>query len=388
MHRLFAPGSNKKIVILDAPTTVKYLIAQLLDFQHDAPNNIQPAYNDLVKLIAVWIHTNNYALRNWDINAFVAMMGKLLSATPYKIRDLVNNAGGLDQLFADNMFTIADIDTDISAIIDQCGCDIAAIVCSNKGKFATITPAIVYDQGAFAICGERQVKTDGPSFKLQNDQLDLSRIQDGSWRIPYFSQNVFNNYSFDEKVIRMCSAVSPYSCDKLRLTGMSSVFDHCLAGYLPDPTGKLQRVILAYRGTTQVNYFNKSTNTNESYLSFSGKINDQIAPIRRGYSPSPDMLYKLHINLKTLCNSGNNIDLLLAYNELMAKHWGDLGLILDAIGTNMYVVSNDNTIKYLSAVLQSNCIYDNKMRTAPQKINTEIKYETNTSSIFNRSYNW
>lgn len=102
-------------------------------------------------------------------------------------------------------------------------------------------------------------------------------------------------------------------------------------------------------------------------ITFESPVNPKTN-ICRGCAPSKKMLMDLY---RELCDNYDNLnigiltipDRLLVWNELMAKHWGDLGMICEAMGTNLYVLSNDQVVKYMCAFFGVNYIDNNDLYT-------------------------
>lgn len=384
MEHIFGYGSDKKVVHLNYSDTITYLKTQIVDFKHDAGDTYNLPNINIVTMMSKWLHANNSILRDVPYNDFRNNLIKSLAKIPNNIEQMNGlNGGNFISLFKNNGFYVKKLDkvaqdNNVRVVIDQCGPSAGAI-CNAKGKYAMLTPSVIYDQGAYPqLCGNKQILYCSRSYKTQWGKEDSRKHADGTWRVPHFPTEKFNNYSYSNETIEMSRTITSYKCTKTRSAEKDKFHpqDYYILGQLMNGNGKLVDIILAFRGTI-VTQFDDS-----DFLSFSHRVEEGIIQ-NRGYSPTNTMLRSLHDVLPSICASPIDRDLLIAYCELMAKHWGDLGLIMDVIGTDYYIVSQDRTIKYLCAILKTNCIFDNYAFTVKPKVPGPYIYdETNTASLF------
>jgi hypothetical protein len=392
MHRIVGYGSNKKIInLMTHNKSREYLALQILDFIHDGATGIP--IDELIDLTATWLYYNNNSLRSHiTCKSFITYLTNEIwtyfneqgidPTMPVKY-SLNTNTFNVDSI-------IIDDPPNIQVVIDQCDADKTKIFCRNKMRYVEITQSTMYDSGAFQnVCGDRAVALNGPSL-VTGSRIDSRYYADGTLRVPNFSQQYFG-YCNKHAVINMFSTATTSVCNGIRhkvTLGKQSINeplivhnfnqDYAIKGvlemHIQDQSYRFN-VVLAYRG------YISSPLKNNTYLCFTHRIRDN-EHLTRGYSPSNAMLNVLRPNIRHIIREGGLSDVLYAYTELVAKHWGDLGLILDVIGTNLYIVTNDNIVKILTATWGGNIIIGDIMCTSRGVDDIAVTYENNTGSLF------
>jgi hypothetical protein len=130
------------------------------------------------------------------------------------------------------------------------------------------------------------------------------------------------------------------------------------------------------------------TFNNEEYIYFSHQV-DQKSINKRCCAPINSALKILYANYTVSLNNNNitHLDKLVVYTELIAKHWGDFGMICEAVGTDVYVMSADKMVKLLCSFFGTNFADEEKFYIHTNNTYVpDISFETNTSSIFRDTY--
>lgn len=367
-------SSSKKIIKLSKEDTLKYLALQIIDIFHDAENSrIVATQNNrrvITEMLAFWLHRNNNS-----INALIGFdeFHQMILANVERFMGDKSASADIaalimgDCVYAANDYVVRDFDTfdeipDVEIIADQCNPKSkTGIFCINKGRFITFGQSVVYDNGAYMnTCGGKK-KT--KSFNIGTPTSDFK----------YYRQNnvidMFNNL-----VVNDCQGVA-----------LRNIRDYAIVGEFQIGTASVAGT-LAYMGISTcsepaMTFF--GTQIIES-LVFSHRALTSF--IRRGTAPSNAMMGDLFRDISVRGNISNNLtneEMILAYTELAAKHWGDLGMICEAIDTRLYIRSNDQAIKYLCSFFGINYMDDNKLYTKTATTRRpSVVYEDNSPSLF------
>jgi hypothetical protein len=359
--------NTMKRIILTPEDTLKYLAIQTIDIFHDAKLNVvtdlvpnQVNREEMANLQTNWLFNNN------DIIGitYKELYGVILNNMNRFIHGDRINLDVSDLIDGNHSFTVNDyrindvnrIDINgIQAIVDQCDSrSNTSIICANKSRVVSLSQSILYDQGASQTnCGKRNTLS-------LNIGCPTSQLQ-------YFANNVnmYNDY-----IINDCNGYSINDLHSVVIEGMLPL------SRLINGANDINVIVAkfgAYASTvivedkSQSGFRNKITSKNVETIAFESRVSSNTN-IRRGYAPSKKILMGLY---RELCDNYGNlnlgklsvIDRLLVWNELMAKHWGDLGMICEAMGTNLYVLSGDQVVKYMCAFFGVNYIDNNDLYT-------------------------
>jgi hypothetical protein len=282
-----------------------------------------------------------------------------------------------------------------TVVIDNC--TNTKIYCERVYK--TLYQNTLYDNGAYTnTCNQacQMIKYASPTVP----------------RFASFTTQYYNRVGVLDK-LSYRSIVNATTCGiaNIAITTIDNVIVGCLpvsgsSNYNQRQPQQYKAVVLAYQGVDS-NTITNGKLQNTCYR-FSSQVHNEFS-IPRGFSPSKNdvvvmfndylkfyesLLIQSRRNGKTVIDLVNNTteDLLIIYTELAAKHWGDLGLIFEAIG-GKYVVTSDHMVGLVCRVLNINYVTDD-MYTTPRSSDvrnsiantagTEVAnvYETNTSHIF------
>lgn len=360
-------GSDKKIIYLDVPDTYKYLALQIVDIIHDALGLAKMESSKMRKFMVDlqihWLYENNSCMQNVNREGLTNLLNdgvdKILRSGPSEaLRHLASCAECT--AFNCSEFDVYDVDkSPFNVIILKDSCDSNSPIgsfCKDKNKLL-FGQSILYDDGAMkSNCGTRAAKSTriGPPKMIFNDN--------------YYSDSRVKT-SFDSAVKSVCGGVE-----------IQNTYDMCIIGTIPTMTqGYSCRPVVARMGCNKIK--------NEPYVYFDHTVSmpDDFI-IKRGYAPTNPQLEILHTALnKHGFNGIGSVDKLLLYTEFMAKHWGDLGMIFDAINTPAYILTQDNMLKYLCAFFGVNFSDGHSLYTLGTfGRRATAQFEKNSGSIFDR----
>jgi hypothetical protein len=383
------PGSNKKVITLSPAGTLKYLALQAIDIAHDcAPQVVTKAAMDsILHLQAVWLLTNNHNLGQTLSPADVAGMvsrtmmdqyitdsgiGKAkLSAHMAKV--LIEDPDGKLARFQNSGYTISGITDDpkLQAIVDNCA-DKHYLYCQRR--FKVLTLASIYDGGSWMSACKRAIET-----------IDNPRP------VPRFSQAFLSNYYQVDRTTQIVTAHAvgangsiPCDVDSLAI----AVRDKVIIGYIPAQGGHLP-VVIAFQGaSTAYRALGGGGRTGgESMYAFSGRATPDIL-CSRGVAPLSAAVTGLFRQWLSLYTTGVQLtrdDLCIIYNELCAKHWGDMGMVCEAVDTDMYVITHDKFMVAFCGVFGVNFASSKYKYTKPPGPPKSV-IENNTGSSFYQTY--
>jgi hypothetical protein len=357
-----------KRITLTPEDTLKYLAIQAIDIFHDAKLNTgtdlapnQVNREEMANLQANWLYNNNDALKIVKFKELYGIilnnMNRFMSGDRINldVSDLIDG----NHSFTVNDYRITDVNrvdiNGIQAIVDQCERgNNTSIICANKGKAVSLSQSILYDQGArLTNCGKRNT-------------LSLN-IGCPASRIHYFANN---KNMYNDCVINDCNGYT-----------IGNLHSVVIEGVLPlsrmiDDVNDIAVIVAKFGARSnmvQVEDTSRSGVRNWIAPKYIETLifESQVSPntsICRGFAPSKKILMGLY---QELCDNYGNLNIgiltiperLLVWNELMAKHWGDLGMICEAMGTNLYVLSGDQVVKYMCAFFGVNYIDNNDLYT-------------------------
>ncbi len=239
---------------------------------------------------------------------------------------------------------ITGADSQMPVVIDQCPGGTATQVFCNNGKNVIITPSTIYDNGAFSNnCGNR------------------SNCETYEPKMPSLT---FSDYYNEPSVRFMMGHMPAIDCAKFGISAneFAPIRDNIIYGTLMI-AGKPYEIIVAQMGKA-VSSVKVGKNQVKQVIRFSHVVQHGLT-LYRGSAPSNTQLKPLHHELYNAnLASMTTLDKLLAYTELVAKHWGDLGMVFDAIGTQRYVLSDDTILKVICAQLGVNFADTQNLYTA------------------------
>ncbi len=362
MNKFLGYGRDQKVIYLNENDTYKYLCIQVLDIIHDSDTKLanSNSVNNIIHLMSTWLYQNNTIFKN---NITFKQLSQLLESninnlmpSNYTINLFIENEFNsalnkqCNDLFLLNKYDVSLISADTLALLDSCESN-NSIFCTDKAKYSILTQSVLYDNGAHnMLCGRRTTRN------MNNIIPQFSKANNSYWN----QKEVIN--SIQSSVFSECVVFKSNTNDTVTKT-LNNIYDYYLIGTIMNYT-----VVLTYRGIDIVN----------NYVYFNQKVAKKQDNISRGYSPSTKMLKPLYDNISNVANTNSIIDKLLLYNELVAKHWGDLGFIFDIANTNIYLITQDNILQYLCVFFGVNYSSDNKLYTSTKRQRTEILYNTTT----------
>ncbi len=366
--RYTAPGTDKRILYLGVTDTIRYLVIQSLDMIKDAMSS--GAFTSEINLArfivdsaAAWIYTNNECLHYLKYSGFNAFLwNNFLSywrgSAEATLNSLRPDRSGIPITNGARRVVVDQCNENILAARsafyckkDSIGTGSSKITFPNSNTI--ITQSTLYDLGAgMTNCGA------------------LKYIYTKSMPAP---MSFSNNYTMDLRVQKMISARPTYICKDIIPT---ACIDNCIYGDIMF-NNNVHHIVCAHMSVSGVKLSNYDC----------VQYNHVISPGKfsvRGYAPSNKLLEGLYKDING--NNPGSTDILLIYTELAAKHWGDLGLVFDVLSSDVFIVSNDRTVKILCDQFGANYMDENYEYPAISRNSNDVyfKMEYNTASVFGR----
>lgn len=356
-----------KRITLTPEDTLKYLAIQAIDIFHDAkldvgvdlaPNQVNR--KEMADLQTNWLYNNN-DMRGVSYEKLYEFILNNMSRFIHgdRINLAVSDLIDSNHSFTVNDYRINDVNkidiNGIQAIVDQCDRrSNTSIICANKSRVVSLSQSILYDQGASQTnCGKRNTVSLNIGYPVSN--------------LRYFANNanMYNDY-----IINSCNGYSVSNLHSVVIEGvlpLSRMIDGAYDVNVVVAKFDAYASSVLVEDTSRSGFMNVISPKYVETISFESLVSSNTN-IRRGYAPSKKILMDLY---NELCDKYGNLNLsgltisdrLLVWNELMAKHWGDLGMICEAMGTNLYVLSGDQVVKYMCAFFGVNYIDNNDLYT-------------------------
>jgi len=257
------------------------------------------------------------------------------------------------------------------AIVDSCRVPSCAIY-EDQGSF--LTWSVVYDSGALLqLCRDGKIT----AYDLMNQGEPLAASE------PQLSGALLD-------AIRGCSASHTRFRSSTCATGKKPMRDD-LPVYDQEIVGQFlfgvtwQPVILAHRAQ-----LNKKLGS-DTVCAF-GIQEDLGRSIAVGSAPTRKMILPVYNEWINICRAKRftEINQLVPYHkivmrtycELVARHWGDLGMVIDASCLNRRcIITHDQMMSTICAVLNAKCAIDDVI-IYPNAVSVERIELVNTGSIF------
>jgi len=367
------PGSNKRVVFLSARQSTIYLRNQVLDIMHDAgiENVTDINVGAISALIAHWIVEINgldWRAEHEIVNAIVVEFMPFIGATVDRIaRDLLSRAPIRETRTA--MLSVRHIINDNCAHQGTRRC-VAARSQSPAVDVGTlcdareiVTFSTLFDVGSFSVtCGGRQefVTTEAnipyAMWRPEVAQMLLGALSEHTdFLLPIDD----NGPEFHSALIVKCGAQFSRPEDVARVIA-EDARDLCIAGrfvWSPFP------IIIAYRGISSTPIYDGTGDWACQYTHFYDAshlvVSRSTSQTRKVASRVIAAWVNLVVGLrKHACEVANiaSAEALRAYAEVSAKHWGDLGMIIDAAREpDIIMITSDKMAQVLCMQFGANC---------------------------------
>lgn len=383
-------GTDKKVIELNPSVTLEYLKFHLLDIMHDTGASIVDVISlqALAALYATWLANVNPRAEPYRDIIYHLLMDNTKDIIGSRLTDIAQRIiRGLPNV-------TDDTPARKTVLIDSCPQN--AYFCDDKKHFAIATWSTLYDRGSYAqTCGQYQ--------RLQYVRAD---------KIPVVP-NVRPRTNFIAPISEDTSQFTDFSiatCTNLRKPLEQQVYDHVIIGTINIPSSGPQvpaiplRIVLAYRGTSislvETRENPQSPPVTNPICKFHTRVSRNLV-VARSCAQSAKTTRAIVSAWIAYCQdnaqffptsappelpllvAGRVRDAALrAYTELSAKHWGDLGLVLDALGVpSRYVATDDHFMAAICSIFGAKFIFKQHQYN-PIVTGVTQTYQRNTASIF------
>lgn len=407
IENIIGSGSDKKIVRLaGANAPIDYLCAQALDIMHDAKIDGASMQHIalVVGLIVHWICAHN----NLDLETKARLCDRVVRRLQIlgggRILDVKRAVANITQEYISVVharhatMTIMSHDDLARIIVDSCGthanAGAATRVVGCDTSRAILTWSVMYDGGANeAYCKDARGRCIGlaPMDGLREVARATEMSQKIMDRLSLFSLSVCANH-------RNSSDLATNAYDMCIVANLSDLIG------APIMDGANYQVVLASRGCglTTTERVGASTSVPRASIGFFALQSFPGETIIIARSPPASETARIvssfvniaHTNIPIalatraygVVTPQNERAMMRAYSMLVAKHWGDLGLVIDARCANAVVFTSDGVVCACCAMLGVTSILDGTMIRASPNVpprHSQVT-ETNSGTIFGR----
>ena len=429
IENIAGAGSNKRIVYLrgtndSGSAPIDYICAQVLDFMHDAKiDGASSAHvNLIVGMIVHWICALNQldlatkarlcdivTARIMILNARATdarsqgVVGRELHIVDVKraIANITREYGASSTSTSTNS-TSSTTDTPLSSvsmartIVDSCGAQGRTRVIECDTSRAILTWSVMYDGGASdAYCKDARGRCIGlepmEGLRATARAIDMPpRIMD---RLSIFSLSLCANHrdsrelattSYDMAIVANLRDLIGYDSTCASINRLIVLATRGCGLVAPDAVGANMSVsreqsigffaMQSFPGETVIIARSPPANETERIIA---RIIARIRAHSREHGP---------IRAFDVVTPQNEREMMYAYCILVAKHWGDLGLVIDARVRDAIIFTSDGVVCACCAILGITSILDGAqiIRASDASARCAHSREDNSGTIFGR----
>lgn len=347
LKRTVSRGSNKRVVRLDAAGTINYICYQIIDMLHDSSLQFVSIaeISAIANLYVDWICVVNDCWNQWDrifewisthisniFNPSISVSNNVKMILESRKDKVISESGALAP-------------ADSSVIVDSCPPSV--MYCVKGSERVISTWSTMYDNGSFSkTCGtasevllENRDVEFRPRYPIRDEAKGIVRelVRSPEPR-QYF--RVFN------------CASAPFTTNV--------PYDLAVIGVLP--SNPSINIVLAFRALHLVPLaiggvacvFGLQSDFGTTTAFGSAQKQKTCAAIFRQL---------VHSAVLRIMDVPNSMDVIMrTYTELSSKHWGDLGLVIEASrDTKRCVTTEDHVLALLCSCLGAKYLIDGKM---------------------------